>query len=61
MKYIKRILGLPFYLALLLISQIFLVALHTKNWIIYGGEAVAYQKGDRETIYDIFQELKKVK
>jgi hypothetical protein len=62
MKYIIRILGFPFYIGLVLISLLKLLALHSYYWILHGGEVVAYvNKNERKTIYDIYKEVKKLR
>jgi hypothetical protein len=58
MKYIKRILGLPFFLMLNVIGMVFMLFKIARAFILYGGEAVAYVKADDpKTITDIYQQL----
>jgi hypothetical protein len=58
MKYLKRILGLPFFLMLNVIGMVFMLFKLAKSFILYGGEAVAYvKKNERKTITDIYQQL----
>lgn len=58
MKYLKRTLGLPFFLMLNIIGMIFMLFKLSKSFILYGGEAVAYVKKDEQkTITDIYQQL----
>jgi flagellar motor component MotA len=58
MKYIKRILGLPFFLMLNVIGMVFMLFKLSRAFILYGGEAVAYVKADDpKTITDIYQQL----
>ena len=44
MKYFKRILGLPFFLMLNVIGFFFHLFKISKLFILYGGEAIAYDK-----------------
>ena len=58
MKYLKRILGLPFFLMLNVIGMVFMLFKLSREFILYGGEAVAYVKADEQkTITDIYQQL----
>jgi hypothetical protein len=58
MKYIKRLLGLPFYMGLLAIGMIWQFILKSFLWMKYGGEAVNYNdKMNRKTISDVFYKL----
>jgi flagellar motor component MotA len=58
MKYIKRMLGLPFFLMLNIIGMFFMLFKLSKAFILYGGEAVAYvKKNEPKTITDIYQQL----
>lgn len=58
MKYLKRILGLPFFLMLNVIGMVFMLFKLSRAFILYGGEAVAYVKADDpKTITDIYQQL----
>jgi hypothetical protein len=58
MKYIKRLLGLPFYMGLLAIGMIWQFVLKSFLWMKYGGEAVNYNdKMNRKTISDVFYKL----
>ena len=58
MKYVKRILGLPFFLMLNIIGIIFHLFKISKFFILYGGEAMAYDKADtRKMIANIYDEL----
>lgn len=59
-KYLKRILGLPFFLILNIIGIIFHLFLISKYWILYGGEAIAYDKKTTpKMIVDIYYQLEK--
>jgi len=58
MKYLKRILGLPFFLMLNIIGMIFNLCKVSKYFILYGGEAMAYDKKTTpKMIADLFYEL----
>lgn len=58
MKYLKRILGLPFFLMLNVIGMIFMLFKLSRAFILYGGEAVAYVNSyEQKTITDIYQQL----
>lgn len=58
MKYIKRILGLPFFLGLNIVGMIFHIFLLAYYFIKYGGEAVAYdKKNSPKMIANIYDEL----
>jgi hypothetical protein len=59
MKYVLRIVTLPFYGVLVLVGLMVLLCKHLINWVRYGGEAVAYRKDDKKIIYDLYLELKK--
>jgi hypothetical protein len=58
MKYLKRILALPFFLMMNIIGMIFMLFKLSKAFMLFGGEAVAYVKKDEQkTITDIYQQL----
>jgi hypothetical protein len=60
MKYVKRILGLPFFLILNIIGMLFHLCLISKYFILYGGEAMAYDKKNTpKMIADIYYQLEK--
>lgn len=60
MKYIKRILGLPFFLMLNIIGMFFHLFTLSKNFLLHGGESVAYtEKETPKMIADIYVELEK--
>ncbi|WNM19265.1 hypothetical protein [Flavobacterium capsici] len=60
MKYLKRILGLPFFLMLNIIGIIFHLFKISKLFILYGGEAMAYDKKTTpKMIADIYYKLEK--
>ena len=60
MKYLKRILGLPFFLMLNVIGMVFMLFKLSRAFILHGGEAVAYVKSnEQKTITDIYQQLQK--
>jgi hypothetical protein len=61
MKYILRLLGLPFFAGLLAIGFIFQFFLKLYLWIRYGGEAINYNdKMNRKTISDVFYRVQEV-
>jgi hypothetical protein len=61
MKYLKRILGLPFFLMLNIIGIIFHLFKLSKAFVLYGGEAMAYDKKTTpKMIADIYFELEKL-
>jgi hypothetical protein len=59
MKYVKRIIALPFVIGFTTVHFVSVLLKISRNWILYGGEAVTYEKDDKATIYDIYKELKK--
>lgn len=60
MKYIKRILGLPFFLMLNILGMIFHLFNLSKYFILHGGEVVAYtEKETPKMISDIYFQLQK--
>lgn len=60
MKYLKRILGLPFFLMLNIIAMIFNLFKISRAFILYGGEAMAYDKKNTpKMIADIYFELER--
>lgn len=62
MKYFKRILGLPFFLMLNVVGIIFHLFKISKLFILYGGEAMAYDKKTTpKMITDIYYELESQK
>lgn len=59
-KYLKRILGLPFFLMLNIIGISFHLFKLSKYFILYGGEAMAYDKNTTpKMIADIYLQLEK--
>jgi uncharacterized BrkB/YihY/UPF0761 family membrane protein len=53
-----RLIGFPFFAALALISMFVLWVKYCKNYIMYGGEAIAYtQKTQRKAISDVFLKI----
>lgn len=59
-KYLKRILGLPFFLMLNIIGIAFHLFKISKLFILYGGEAMAYDKNTTpKMIADIYFKLEK--
>ena len=62
MKYIKRVLGLPFFLMLNIIGVVFYLCKISKHFILYGGEAVAYRKKTTpKIIADLFEKMVELK
>jgi len=60
MKYLKRILGLPFFLMLNIIGIVFHLFKLSKAFILYGGEAMAYDKKTTpKMIADIYFQLER--
>jgi hypothetical protein len=60
MKYLKRTLGLPFFIMLNVIGMVFLLFKLSRAFILYGGEACAYtEKNQQKTIADIYYQLEK--
>lgn len=54
----KRVLGLPFYTGLLLIATTIQVIHQLFNWVVYGGEAVAYnQTMKRDSLAELYLRL----
>ena len=59
-KYLKRILGLPFFLMLNIIGIVFHLFKISRAFILYGGEAMAYDKKTTpKMIADIYYKLEK--
>lgn len=57
---ITRALGFPFFVCLAFISTMILFMKYVVNFILFGGEAIAYtDKTQRKSIYDVFKELQK--
>jgi len=60
MKYLKRILGLPFFLILNIIGIVFHLFKISRLFVLYGGEAMAYDKKTTpKMIADIYFQLEK--
>jgi hypothetical protein len=58
MRYILRLLGLPFFMGLLIIPYTYLIILKSYLWIRYGGEATNYSdKLNRKSITETFYKL----
>jgi len=52
---IPRILSLPFMIFILLIPMVILYFKWMKNFILYGGEVIAYEdKNERKSIKDLY-------
>lgn len=58
MKYIIRIMTLPFILGMTIIASIAFIFRICKFFMLYGGEWTSYQKDDLKTIHEIYLKLK---
>lgn len=59
-RIIMRIIGFPFFAVLSLFACTMYWFIYMRNYIIHGGEAIAYtQKMNRKSIQDVFVELQK--
>jgi hypothetical protein len=58
MNLLKRILGFPFVLCLLVISAVFLIFKNSYQYLLHGCEVTMYDRDDKITIQDIYWELK---
>jgi len=62
MKIMLRIISSPAFFIIVFIRLLYVAIIMTYNWIKYGGECIAYnEKINRETILDVFTELKNQK
>ena len=62
MKYVKRILGLPFFLMLNIIGIFFHLCKISKAFILYGGEAMAYDKQTTpKMVADLYYKMVEIK
>ena len=58
MKYIMRIITLPFFAGFVLIGLLWIYGKFLVNYVRFGGEAIAYtRRMDRKTIADVFEKL----
>jgi hypothetical protein len=58
MRYVLRIISLPFFIGLLLIGLIWTIVLKSYLWIRYGGEAINYNdKMNRKTVAEVFYSI----
>lgn len=58
MYIIPRLLALPFFAILALIALFIMWLRYCRNYILYGGEAIAYtKKMQRKAIADVFEKL----
>jgi len=57
MKYILRILVLPFVIGLILVKFNYLGLKRCYYFLLYGGEFINYEKDDSKTIKEIYEEL----
>jgi len=61
-KIIQRIISLPFIMCLLLIPIVVLYFKWMKNYLLFGGEVIAYEdKNEGESIKDIYFLMKDMK
>lgn len=59
MKYVYRILVLPFVLGLTFIGMLILWSKYVINFIRFGGEFISYTNlNERKTIEDVYKKLK---
>lgn len=56
-KFICRIIALPFVFGLILVTYNVHVVKYSILFLLYGGEWITYKKGERKTIQDIFKKL----
>lgn len=60
MEIVKRIIGSPFVLCIVLIANILLSFKVTLNFLKYGGEFIAYtNKNERKTIASVYYAISK--
>jgi len=60
MKYFKRLLGLPFFAGFALVALLFHWFSNCKYFMMYGGEAMAYEKKhELKGIADVYRLLEK--
>ncbi len=57
MKYILRILGMPFLLGLTIVSSSYRIVANMVQFIRFGGEFVVYKKDSRKRIADLMNLL----
>lgn len=57
MKYILRIITFPFILSIVLIAYNYHAFKYSFKFLIYGGEWITYDAGDKTTIKDIYMKL----
>lgn len=58
MKYIKRLLTLPFMLCVVIVGYLFVLFKFSYYFMRYGGEVITYMRDDEPTlIRDIYEEL----
>lgn len=58
MKYIKRIIVLPFVIGIVLMAHLIFVVKRTIDFVKYGGEFIQYDQEENKTIKDIYEEIK---
>lgn len=59
MKYIKRIISLPFVFSLMVIAHSIFIIKRTINFLKNGGEYIDYEENEKKTIKDIYDLIKK--
>ena len=57
MKYILRIIALPFVLGLILIVYTYSIIAHLIHYIRYGGEWMTFDANSKETIRKLFNKV----
>lgn len=61
MRYVLRVISLPFFIGLMTISTLWSILLKSYLWVRYGGEAVNYNdKMNRKTITDLFYKVEDI-
>ena len=59
MKYILRILVLPFAIGTMIVNYVFAIVQNSYLFLLHGGEWVAYDKGEKSAIMELINTLKK--
>jgi hypothetical protein len=58
MKYLIRLLALPFFLAIHTIFTITMLFKNAKDFLLYGGESIIHQASDRQTVHGMLEEIR---
>lgn len=58
MKYILRLLALPFFLAVHLIYTIGFMLRNAKDFMLYGGESMIHRMKDHDTVHSMLEEIR---